>query len=70
MIRSQAVEIIARRLNLNAGRVAALAQRIAEAGLLPKARGRDIPSLGHAHLSKLLLCAIADRGLGEAARST
>jgi hypothetical protein len=69
MIRSHAVEIIVRRLNLNAGRVAALSQRVAEAGLLPKANGRDIPDLGALELARLFLAAVVDRGLGSAAKS-
>lgn len=69
MIRSKAVEIVSRRLNLNAGRIAALAQRAADGGALPKARGRDVPDLGPMCLAKLLLCAVADRGLGSAPQS-
>lgn len=69
MIRSEAASIIVRRLGLNAGRVAALAQRVADAGLLPKANGRDIPDLGALELARLFICATADRGLGNAARS-
>jgi hypothetical protein len=69
MVRSTAIEIIARHLNLNAGRVAALSQRAAEAGELPKACGRSVPDLAPIGLAKLLLCAIADRGLGNAATS-
>lgn len=69
MTRSKAIEVLARRLNLNAGRVAALAQRAAEAGELPKARGRAVPDLRALDSAKLLLCAIADRGLGNAAAS-
>jgi hypothetical protein len=69
MVRSTAIEIIARRLAINAGRVAALAQRAAEAGELPKACGRDVPELSALDLAKLLLCAICDRGLGNAAAS-
>jgi hypothetical protein len=67
MIRSEAIEKIVRRLNLNSGRVAALAQRCAESGLLPKANGRDIPDLGSLELARLFLAAVCDRGLGNAA---
>jgi hypothetical protein len=67
MIRSHAVEIVARRLGLNPGRVAALVQRCAEAGQLPKANGRDIPELGAMELSRLFLAAVCDRGLGGVA---
>jgi hypothetical protein len=69
MVRSAAIEIIARRLNLNAGRLAALAQRAAEAGEIPMACGRSVPDLSPVGLGKLLLCAVADRGLGKAAAS-
>jgi hypothetical protein len=69
MVRSTAIEIISRRLNLNAGRLAALAQRASEAGELPKACGRSVPQLRPLDLAKLLLCAVADRGLGNASTS-
>jgi len=69
MVRSTATEIIARRLSLNSGRCAALAQRAAEAGELPKACGRSVPDLAPIGLAKLLLCAICDRGLGNAGAS-
>jgi hypothetical protein len=69
MVRSTAIEIISRRLSLNSGRVSALAQRAAEAGELPKAYGRSVPDLAPIGLAKLLLCAICDRGLGNAASS-
>jgi len=69
MIRSEAIEVLSRRLGISPGRLAALAQRAADGGLLPKARGRGVPTLGHLHLSKILICAIADRGLARAPRS-
>lgn len=69
MVRSTAIEIIARYLSLNAGRVSALAQRAAEAGELPKACGRSVPDLAPIGLATLLLCSICDRGLGNAAAS-
>ncbi|MBN8977219.1 MAG: hypothetical protein J0I08_12130 [Rhizobiales bacterium] len=69
MVRSTAIEVLARRLGLNVGRVAALAQRAAESGALPKARGRDVPDLGPLDLARLLLCAVADRGLGSVPQS-
>jgi hypothetical protein len=56
-------------LNRNAGRVAALSQRAAEAGELPKAVGRSVPDLAPIELARLLICAIAERGLGNAATS-
>jgi hypothetical protein len=70
MTRSKAVAILARHLDLNSGRIAALAQRLGEAGEIPKGCGRSVPSLSHASLGKLLITAIGDRGLGNAAAST
>jgi hypothetical protein len=69
MIRSQAVEIVSRRLGLNAGRTAALVRRAADGGLLPKANGRDIPDLGSLEVGRLFLACVVDNGLGNAARS-
>ena len=69
MTRSEAIKVIARHLNLNRGRLAALAQRAAEAGELPRAVGRSVPDLAPFGLAKLLICTIADRGLGNAAAS-
>jgi hypothetical protein len=69
MVRSTAIGIVARHLNLNAGRLAALSQRAAEAGELPKACGRAVPDLAPIGLARLFLCAVADRGLGNAATS-
>lgn len=69
MVRSAAIEVIARHLGLNSGRLSALAQRLAEAGELPKGCGRSVPALSPSSLAKILLCAIADRGLGNAAAS-
>jgi hypothetical protein len=37
---------------------------------LPKANGRDIPDLGALELARLFLCAVADKGLGNAASTT
>lgn len=70
MHRSEAVEILVRRLGLNAGRTAALGQRLAEAGLLPRAVGRNVPSLCSRELARLLLVVIVDDGLGSAAAQT
>jgi hypothetical protein len=66
MRKSEACAIVARRLNLSLSRVEALVQRASEAGLLPMARGSDRPDLGSLELSRLLLAAVADRGLGQA----
>jgi hypothetical protein len=54
---------------LSLGRVNNLVQRVSEAGLLPRAVGSDRPDLGPLELSRLLLTAICDRGLGNAAAS-
>jgi hypothetical protein len=67
MRKTDACAIVARRLNLSAGRVGHLVQRVSEAGLLPSARGSDRPDLGALELVRLLLAAICDRGLGNAA---
>lgn len=67
MRKSEACAIVARRLGLSLSRVEALVQRASEAGLLPMARGSDRPDLGSFELSRLLLAAICDRGLGHAA---
>ena len=67
MIRSGALEALSRRLALNPGRAAALAQRAADSGALPKAAGRNIPELSARDLMRLLLAVTADRGLGNAA---
>jgi hypothetical protein len=70
MYRSQAVEILVRRLGRNAGRVAALGQRLAESGLLPRAVGRQIPALCSRELARLLLVVLVDVGLGCAPAQT
>ena len=66
MTRSEACAIIVRRLGLPPGRVAALVQRVADAGLLPKANGRAIPDLGALELARLFISAVVDHGLGRA----
>lgn len=67
MIRSEAVSILSRRLNMNAGRAAALAQRCADAGLLQKARGRAVPPLRPRDFARLFLATVVDRGMAHAA---
>jgi hypothetical protein len=69
MRKSEACAIVARRLNLSLSRVEALVQRVSEAGLLPRAVGSDRPDLGSLELSRLLLAAVCDRGLGNAGAS-
>ena len=66
MRKSEACAIVARRLGLSLSRIEALVQRASEAGLLPVARGSDRPDLGSLELSRLLLAAVCDRGLGNA----
>jgi hypothetical protein len=67
MRKSEACAIVARRLGLSLSRVEALVQRASEANLLPMARGSDRPDLGPFELSRLLLTAVCDRGLRNAA---
>ncbi|WFT91420.1 hypothetical protein QA633_23950 [Bradyrhizobium barranii] len=66
MRKRRAVQAVARRLGLNVNRVAALVQRVSEAGLLPVTTGSTRPDLSHRQLATLLLAAIADNGLGNA----
>ncbi|WP_441280135.1 hypothetical protein [Bradyrhizobium sp. 63_E2_N1_3] len=66
MRKRRAVQVVARRLGLNFNRVAALVQRVSEAGLLPVTTGSTRPDLSHRQLATLLLAAIADNGLGNA----
>lgn len=67
MRKSEACAVVARRLGLSLSRTEALVQRASEASLLPMARGSDRPDLGSFELSRLLLAALCDRGLGNAA---
>jgi hypothetical protein len=69
MNKSEAVRIISRRLNLNMGRANALLVAASDAGVLPKARGRDVPSLSSLELARIIIAIIADRGIGVAGRS-
>lgn len=66
MRKRRATQVVARRLGLNVNRVAALVQRVSEAGLLPVATGGARPELSHRQLGTLLIAAIADNGLGNA----
>ncbi|MFK4538031.1 hypothetical protein ABIA00_006214 [Bradyrhizobium ottawaense] len=69
MVRSEAVAIVARLLNLNPGRCAALGQRAAEDGMLPVARGRAVPQLSQRDLAMLFLACVTDNGLGRVPQS-
>ncbi|MCK1279472.1 hypothetical protein [Bradyrhizobium sp. 61] len=66
MRKRRATQVVARRLGLNVNRLAALVQRVSEAGLLPVTAGSTRPDLSHRQLATLLLAAIADNGLGNA----
>ncbi|KWV60833.1 hypothetical protein AS156_27765 [Bradyrhizobium macuxiense] len=65
MRKRRACQVVARRLGLNVNRVAALSQRASEAGLLPVATGSDRPHLTNLEFARLLICAVADDGLGK-----
>jgi hypothetical protein len=67
MRKAEASAIVTRRLSLSPGRVNHLIQRVSEAGMLPVARGADIPDLGSIELVRLVLACICDKGLGNAA---
>lgn len=69
MNKSDAARILSRRLNLNVGRANALLVSASDAGVLPKARGRDVPSLSTLDIAHLLLAATCDRGIGVAGQS-
>jgi hypothetical protein len=69
MLKSDAARILSRRLGLNIGRANALLVAASDAGVLPKARGRDVPSLSSLELGRIILAVVADRGIGVAGRS-
>lgn len=69
MNKSDAARILARRLGLNIGRANALLVAASDAGVLPKARGRDVPSLSNLELARIVLAVVADRGIGVAGHS-
>ena len=69
MNKGAAARIISRRLNLNLGRTNALLVAASDAGVLPKARGRDVPQLSNIELAHVLLACVADRGIGVAGQS-
>jgi len=69
MNKSDAARILARRLGLNLGRVNALLVAASDAGVLRKARGRDVPELSSLETAYVVLAAIADRGIGVAGAS-
>jgi hypothetical protein len=69
MNKSSAARIISRRLNINLGRSNALLVAASGSGVLPKARGRDVPWLSSLELAHVLLACIADGGIGVAGQS-
>jgi hypothetical protein len=69
MNKSEASRILSRRLNLNLGRTNALLVAASDAGVLPKARGRDVPDLSSLDLAHVLLTCTADLGIGVAGKS-
>jgi hypothetical protein len=69
MNKSDAARILARRLDLNIGRVNALLVAASDAGVLPKARGRDVPRLSALDLAHILIACVCDRGIGVAGQS-
>lgn len=69
MNKSEAATILSRRLGLNIGRVNALLVSASDAGVLPKARGRDVPTLSNLDLAYVILAVVADRGIGVAGAS-
>ena len=69
MNKSDAARILARRLGLNIGRANALLVAASDAGVLPKARGRDVPRLSALNLAHIVLACTCDRGIGVAGQS-
>jgi hypothetical protein len=69
MNKSEAAAILSRRLGLNIGRVNALLVAASDAGVLPKARGRDIPTLSSLETAYIILAVVCDRGIGVAGQS-
>lgn len=67
MRRSQVAAVLARRLNVAPGRVQAITERLAGAGLVSRARGsRRFPhDLADNEIVAMILSCFADRGLGD-----
>lgn len=64
---SEAVELLARRLSLRRGRVAAIANRLQHAGKLPLAEAkRTPPELAYDEIAVLLLAVLTESGVGSA----
>lgn len=65
---SEAVELLARRLSLKRGRVAAIANRCQHAGLIALAEAKKTPpDLSDDEITMLLLAVLAETGVGSAA---
>ncbi|EJN04483.1 hypothetical protein [Phyllobacterium sp. YR531] len=71
MRKSSVVEILARRLGRGAGRIEAIAQRLAEAGMVSRAEGskRYPPDLDNIEMLTIVLATLADNGLGHVRQS-
>jgi len=67
MRKSQIVDLLSRRLGVRATRLTNLVQRLAEAGLLPIAKGPPYPSLSPVEIARMLVVAVTDEGLGASA---
>jgi hypothetical protein len=65
---SEAIEVLARRLGINRGRVATIANRLQHAGFLPLPDARRTPpDLSADQISSLLLGVLVERGVESAA---
>lgn len=68
---SECIEILARRLQLNRGRTAGIANRLQHAGLVQTADSkRTPPDIGHAEIASLLIAVLVETGLAHAAEAT
>jgi hypothetical protein len=66
MRKSRIVDLLSRRLGVRETRLTNLVQRLAEAGLLPTAKGPPYPDLSPVEIARMLIVAVADEGLGAA----
>lgn len=69
MRKSHAVDVIATHCGVAHGRLSSIAQRLSDAGVLPKASGQNRPNLTHDQMARLLIAVLADNGLGNVERS-
>lgn len=67
MRKTQAAEILARRLGTDARRIDTLCLRLAETGAFPRSDGsrRFPPELDPPHLARMIVVALSDQGLGR-----